>query len=313
MCGRTACTLAPDEIQKACGHKNKKGQKTVPKWRDPPGGQQYYTSYNIAPGSHTPVLFQPKSSSKVDIPEEPTLDGVSAYSDWVIQPMHWGLIPSWHKGDPKSVGFNMSNARSDGMLEKASFKKPLEKGQRCVILSEGYFEWNTGKDGTKQPYYIYFPRPSDSEVDAGELDGIAGKQMVTMAGLYEIWKPLDGGAPIYSYSIITVDSHKKIGWLHHRMPALLNGEKEIRDWIDSGSVPLAKAVELVRSTDCLDYHPVSTMVNSSKNKSPDCIKPIDLEKQKKKQQASSNFMKAWLTQGKRKADDSSKSPKKPKS
>ncbi len=58
-------------------------------------------------------------------------------SDYVIQPMHWGLVPSWHKGDPKSIAYKMNNARSDGMLERVSFKRPLEKGRRCVVLVDG--------------------------------------------------------------------------------------------------------------------------------------------------------------------------------
>lgn len=59
-------------------------------------------------------------------------------SEYVIQPMLWGLVPSWHKGDPKSVAYKMNNARSDGMLQKRSFKGPLDKGRRCVVLVDGY-------------------------------------------------------------------------------------------------------------------------------------------------------------------------------
>ena len=55
----------------------------------------------------------------------------------VLQPMRWGLIPSWHRGDPKEFTYNMSNARSDALLDKRSFKSPLEKGNRCVVLAEG--------------------------------------------------------------------------------------------------------------------------------------------------------------------------------
>ena len=58
-------------------------------------------------------------------------------SDYIIQPMLWGLVPSWHKGDPKTVAYKMNNARSDGMLQKKSFQGPLEKGRRCVVLVEG--------------------------------------------------------------------------------------------------------------------------------------------------------------------------------
>ena len=55
----------------------------------------------------------------------------------VLQPMKWGLVPSWHRGDLKEFKYNMSNARSDSLLKKKSFKSLLEKGKRCVVLAEG--------------------------------------------------------------------------------------------------------------------------------------------------------------------------------
>ena len=52
--------------------------------------------------------------------------------------MQWGLVPSWHSGDDaKSVAYKMTNARSDGILSKRSFKTPLEKGRRCVVVVDG--------------------------------------------------------------------------------------------------------------------------------------------------------------------------------
>lgn len=51
----------------------------------------------------------------------------------------------------------MNNARSDTMLEKRSYKIPLRKGQRCVVVADGFYEWNKTENG-KQPYYIYFPK-----------------------------------------------------------------------------------------------------------------------------------------------------------
>lgn len=56
----------------------------------------------------------------------------------VVQPMRWGLVPSWHKGDPKNVGYETNNCRAEGMLEKKTYKVPLEKGRRCVVLADGY-------------------------------------------------------------------------------------------------------------------------------------------------------------------------------
>lgn len=51
--------------------------------------------------------------------------------------MKWGLTPSWHKGDPYKIPYETNNCRAEGMLEKRTYKVPLQKGYRCVILADG--------------------------------------------------------------------------------------------------------------------------------------------------------------------------------
>lgn len=46
------------------------------------------------------------------------------------------------------------------------------------------------------------------------------KRLLTMAGLYDVWKGKDG-AILYSYSIITVDAHPDLDFIHERMPVSL--------------------------------------------------------------------------------------------
>lgn len=46
------------------------------------------------------------------------------------------------------------------------------------------------------------------------------KRLLTMAGLFDIWKGKDG-AILYSYSIITVDAHPDLEFIHERMPVSL--------------------------------------------------------------------------------------------
>ncbi|XP_060070812.1 abasic site processing protein HMCES-like [Ylistrum balloti] len=389
MCGRTACTLAPDDVCQACNFHDKKGTTQKPLWRDPPGGQQYFPSYNVSPGSHTPVLL----SSRHYLGE---LEGLS---DRVIQPMMWGMVPSWHKGDPKKVSYETNNCRAEGMLEKRTYKVPLEKGRRCVVLADGFFEWKRDKD-EKQPYFIYFPQSSslctqkesisdikqevkmedsdwlnvkkepdlvsnssdwpvedkcdqdfkdtrqtletekkeikvepkdilqnvslESELfsdfhghsdgrDAGDktFQGInleqgnkctgknvpSTKRLLTMAGVFDIWSPPDGAPPLYTYSVITVAASAAMDWLHHRMPAILTSEEEVSEWLDFGDIPLLKAVKNIRPVECIQLHPVSNVVNNSRNKTPDCVEPLDLKK-KLKESASSNLMRNWLSRPK---------------
>lgn len=39
-------------------------------------------------------------------------------------------------------------------------KDPLLKGQRCVIMADGFYEWRR-VDKEKQPFFIYFPQKND--------------------------------------------------------------------------------------------------------------------------------------------------------
>ncbi|XP_025114246.1 LOW QUALITY PROTEIN: embryonic stem cell-specific 5-hydroxymethylcytosine-binding protein-like [Pomacea canaliculata] len=150
MCGRTACTLNQDDVVKACRFRRRQGDRQQPVWRDAPGGQKYYPSYNVAPGAHTPVLLSSHHYSG-------EFEGIC---ERIVQPMKWGLVPSWHKGDPYKLAYETNNCRADGMLMRKTYKVPLEKGQRCVILADGFYEWKRNKEG-KQPYFIYFPQRSE--------------------------------------------------------------------------------------------------------------------------------------------------------
>lgn len=40
---------------------------------------------------------------------------------------------------------------------------PLLKGKRCVVLADGFYEWQQCSGG-KQPYFIYFPQSKDDQV-----------------------------------------------------------------------------------------------------------------------------------------------------
>lgn len=61
----------------------------------------------------------------------------------------------------------------------------------------------------------------------------------------------------------------------YRMPAVLDGEEEVRRWLDFGEVRSLEALELLRPKNALTFHPVSSFVNNSRNNSPECLQPVD--------------------------------------
>ncbi|XP_056380804.1 abasic site processing protein HMCES [Hyla sarda] len=294
MCGRTACTLAPHDVSKSCQYKDKDGQVRCPQWRDG-DSDKYQPSYNKSPQSNSPVLLSLKHFQK---------DADS--SERVLAAMRWGLIPSWFtETNPSKMQYNTSNCRSDTMTEKTLYKGPFYKGRRCVVLADGFYEWRR-QDGEKQPYFIYFPQIKAEECEASKdgSDG-DGRRLLTMAGLFDCWEPPGGGDPLYSYTVITVDASKSMNWIHDRMPAILESDEQIRKWLDFGEVSAREALMLIHPFENITYHPVSTIVNNSRNNTPDCITPIILQKKKEPAlSASSKKMLAWLQ---------NKSPKKEES
>ena len=58
----------------------------------------------------------------------------------------WGLIP-WFAKEPK-LNYPTNNARSEELAEKASYKDPWKRGQRCIIPAWTFDEpsWKTGRN-----------------------------------------------------------------------------------------------------------------------------------------------------------------------
>ncbi|XP_053632971.1 abasic site processing protein HMCES isoform X2 [Cherax quadricarinatus] len=278
MCGRTACTLAPDEICKACSvltvtEDGKKCYKPL-QWKEHPGNYSYAPSYNMAPSRITPVIISEHhvQGTKRDSDDE------TVPPQRIIQPMMWGLIPPFYKGSaPTGHGLKTSNCRFENIEEKKTFKPSLVKGQRCVVLCDGFYEWQTSKGGkNKQPYFVYTPQPKGIEIwnreswDKpnvwNEEEGWKGPQLLKMAGLFSYW--------------VSTES-----------------------WLDFGHIGYKEALTVLKNEMEITWHPVSTAVNNSRNQEPQLNAPISLEK-KPPQTASSKLMATWLSKGSVKKGDS---------
>ena len=109
MCGRK--TLSRD-IKSIIEEMN------IEEWQD---SDLYQPRYNISPSQYSPVI----------------IDKVVRHAKL----MRWGLIPNWATN--LSIGSKLINARSETLLQKPSFQN-LVPSRRCVVISDGYFEWKRG-------------------------------------------------------------------------------------------------------------------------------------------------------------------------
>lgn len=65
-----------------------------------------------------------------------------------------------------------------------------------------------------------------------------------------------------------------------RMPAILDGEEAVSKWLDFGEVSTQEALKLIQTSENITFHPVSTVVNNSRNNTPECLAPVGLEVKK---------------------------------
>lgn len=178
--------------------------------------------------------------------------GQGAYTGF----FRWGLIPSWSREVPT---YQMINVRSDSVMEKPSFRGGLQR-RRCLVPATGFYEW---RKEDKQPYFIY---SADSD-------------LLFIAAIYDSWYGPDG-SHIPSLGIMTTDANPAMRELHHRMPVLLFGEERLR-WLEQANQDATSCLPMLKP--CADsliaMHPVSKLVNSTRNNSPECITEATSESQ----------------------------------
>lgn len=183
MCGRYASARSVDDIASAFGISEDDVET-------PPAAD-----WNIAPTKQVPIVLVRNDRR-------------------VLTSARWGLVPSW-ANDP-SIGVRLINARLETVDEKPAFRDALA-ARRCLLPADGWYEWATRPDGSRQPYYLA-PR-----------DG----QLLAFAGLWEVWWDAQG-RPLVTTAIVTGPAPDDLRSVHDRAPVVLAPDRW-RDWLDPGT------------------------------------------------------------------------------
>ena len=222
-----------------CGRFVKKSNKEELRKRfrfDDPQGLLLEPRYNIAPSQEHPVLIVNQDRR-------------------MLRMMKWGLVPHWSK-DSK-IGYKMINARSEGIEEKPSFRGPLKKG-RCLVIADGFYEWQKPGKKTKIPYYFR----------------LKSNEPFAFAGLWDLWEK--GDEPLWTFTIITTSPNELMEPIHSRMPVILRESDEAR-WLDPEITDSKSVLSLLKPYPAqeMECYKVSTIVNSPKNDAPECLIPVN--------------------------------------
>jgi len=222
MCGRFSLTKEELEIEKRFNAK-------------------FYSNdlvkrYNVAPSQLALVMTDDK-------PEE-------------LQLFKWGLIPSWSR--EAAIGYKMINAKSETIFEKPSFRNLIRR-KRCLVISDGFYEWKPLEAKKKQPFRI----------------GLKKDELFAFAGLWDVWTDKLTGELVPSFTIITTEANALVHDIHDRMPVILNRENETK-WLSNTLRDEEIKLLLTPYPESeMKSYPVSTLVNSPINDSETLIFPID--------------------------------------
>ena len=179
----------------------------------------------------------------------------------VAEKMHWGLIPRWAK-EPKMTNPTF-NARAETIDTTSSFKAPWREGKRCLVITEGFYEWKKGRlnPKNKQPYAIARTKA----------------KLTVMAGLWEIWRS-PGGQILKSCTVITTTSNSLIEPLHDRMPVILH-EDDWPKWLGEEPATDADPKALLRPypAEDMELWPVDKRVGNWRENDPDLLTPVEVD------------------------------------
>ena len=227
MCGRFSLTDPKEALEELFGELD----------IDP-----YPPRYNIAPTQPILVIASGESA-------RPGANRPSHRAHLV----RWGLWPSWVK-DPREFPV-LFNARSESVLEKASFKAAM-RHRRVLVPASGFYEWRRPPKGSKAKAQAYWVRPR-----AGGL--------VAFAGVMETWAAPDG-SEVDTAAILTTGANQTFSAIHERMPLVIKPE-DFERWLDCRTVePHAVRDLFVPAQEgFFEAVPVSDNVNKVANAGPD--------------------------------------------
>lgn len=197
------------------------------------------------------VLFE--TVPRYNIAPSQTVAVIRGNGERRLEGLRWGLVPFWAEDLKKTRP--MINARMETLATKPTFKTCLTR-RRCLIPSDGFFEWKSENDA-RVPLHIT----------------MKDKRLFAFAGLWDTWKSA-AGEVLETCTIITVAANGWIAAVHERMPAILCREDEDR-WLDASITGVPDILSLLRPypAEQMEATPVSRAVNSSQVDSPECVAP----------------------------------------
>ncbi len=227
-----------------CGRYIIREQEAAERYWRVNGMPAWITSFNVAPTTLVPVVRRARRSA---------IEAGEAAREAVL--FRWGLVPYWAQGVPPK--YSTFNARLERLDSAPAFRGPWERGQRCILPANGFYEWQK-RGSARQPFFIR----------------LADRERFGFAGLWDRSTASDGTV-LGSCTLITLPGNRLLSEIHntdHRMPAILR-EEDHEAWL-SGDPDAARATLQPYPDEQMVAYPVSARVSSAKNDDARLIEPV---------------------------------------
>jgi len=243
MCGRVDIHTPPSQLARLLQVKLAAGV-------DPDGRP----SWNVPPTRGVPAVTEVHPLTEDD--------NRGGDVERTLEVLRWGLLPHWAK-DPR-ISYKMINARAETLSSKSAYRSAFER-RRCLIVVDGFYEWQVPDPGSpKRKVPFYFRR----------ADG----KPITFAGLWETWwdksrsKEPDPETLLRTCTIVTTAAGPDMVEVHDRMPVIIE-EADFDRWLDPDNHHVGELSGLLvpSAGGTLVKHPVATAVNSPRNDGPQLI------------------------------------------
>jgi putative SOS response-associated peptidase YedK len=222
MCGRYSITTTFEAVRKLFGLR-----PGVPNWWTP--------RYNVAPTDPAPIVRLRGGQREL------------------VQ-LRWGLIPYWAK-DAK-MGYSTINAMVETVATKPAFREPFKR-RRCVVVMDGFYEWQKLGDGKKQPHRIV----------------MRDREPFGVAGLWDRWRPPEGEA-IETFTLPTGEPNAVAAPIHDCMPAIID-PADFERWLIAA--PDSEELLLPYPADRMEAYRVGAAVGNVKNQGHELIEPLQAQ------------------------------------
>jgi putative SOS response-associated peptidase YedK len=173
-----------------------------------------------------------------------------------IEELRWGLVPHWAK--EQNARFAMINARAETLHQKPVYRGLARQAQhRCLILANGYYEWQRPEDPRQPRRPVHF--------------SLEGDQPFCFAGLWTRWRP-PGGELVSSCAIVTCAPNAFARPIHDRMPVILADPEAWECWLDPAvDGEAARELLVPVPSERMVARPANPILNSPRHEGPDCL------------------------------------------